>query len=94
LPERVIEIDLDLEEDDLKRGRLALPPLIKGYLWLGGFVGDGAVVDFDFGTTDICVVVRTDAVTKRYLKHYRRDQMPSSDDGESAASNSSMRQVT
>jgi hypothetical protein len=52
------------------------------------------VCSSDLGTTDICVVVRTDAVTKRYLKHYRRDQMPSSDDGESAASNSSMRQVT
>ena len=94
LPERVIEIDLDLDEDDLRRGRLALPPLIKGYLWLGGFVGEGAVVDYKFGTTDICVVVRTDAVAKRYLKRYRRDEIPSPDDGESAVSNSNMRQVT
>ena len=94
LAERVIEIDLNLDDDDLRRGRLALPPLIKGYLWLGGFVGEGAVVDFDFGTTDICVVVRIDAVTRRYLMHYRRDELPSSDDGESAASISNTRQVT
>ncbi len=51
---------------------LALPPLIKGYLRLGGFVGDGAVVDRQFNTTDVCVVVKTDLVTERYHRHYER----------------------
>ncbi len=51
-----------------------LPPLIKGYLRLGGFVGDGAVVDLQFHTTDVCVVVKTDWVTARYLRHYTRDE--------------------
>lgn len=55
-------------------GRQALPPLIKGYLRLGGFVGDGAVVDHEFGTTDVCVVVKTDLVTQRYLRHYKREE--------------------
>lgn len=48
----------------------SLPPLIKGYLRVGGWVGDGAVVDHQFGTTDVCVVVRTAAITERYLRHY------------------------
>ncbi len=51
---------------------LALPPLIKGYLRLGGFVGDGAVLDPQFNTTDVCIVVKTDQVTKKYFDHYDR----------------------
>jgi putative hemolysin len=50
-----------------------LPPLIKGYLRLGGFVGDGAVIDAEFNTTDVAVVVQTDLVTDKYYKHYERD---------------------
>ena len=49
-----------------------LPPLIKGYLRLGGFVGDGAVIDTQFNTTDVCVVVKTDLVTDKYYRHYER----------------------
>jgi L-ornithine Nalpha-acyltransferase len=49
-----------------------LPPLIKGYLRLGGFVGDGAVIDADFNTVDVCVVVKTDLVTEKYSRHYVR----------------------
>jgi putative hemolysin len=56
-----------------KRATLAaLPPLVKGYLRLGGFVGDGAVLDVPFNTTDVSVVVKTDLVTQKYLKHYER----------------------
>jgi len=57
---------------DAKRALLELPPLIKGYLRLGGFVGDGAVLDRQFNTTDVCVVVKTDQVTDKYFKHYER----------------------
>jgi putative hemolysin len=39
---------------------------------LGGFVGDGAVVDDQFNTTDVCVVVKTELVTEKYYRHYRR----------------------
>lgn len=52
--------------------KVELPPLIKGYLRLGGFVGDGAVVDRQFNTTDVCIIVPTELVTERYLKHYER----------------------
>jgi putative hemolysin len=48
-----------------------LPPLIKGYLRVGGFVGDGAVVDRQFNTTDVCVIVTTDELTQKYARRYR-----------------------
>jgi L-ornithine Nalpha-acyltransferase len=57
---------------DPKRVVSQLPPLIKGYLRLGGFVGDGAVIDRQFNTTDIAVVVKTDLVTDKYYRHYER----------------------
>jgi putative hemolysin len=50
----------------------ALPPLIKGYLRLGGFIGDGAVIDEQFNTTDVCILVKTDLVTAKYSRHYER----------------------
>jgi putative hemolysin len=49
-----------------------LPPLIKGYLRLGGFVGDGAVIDRQFNTTDVSIVVKTDLITDKYYRHYER----------------------
>jgi putative hemolysin len=73
LPHRYIEMRrLDREEIDPKRALAALPPLIKGYLRLGGFVGDGAVIDAQFNTTDVAVVVKTDMVTESYYRHYER----------------------
>lgn len=45
---------------DPKAARAALPPLLKGYLRMGGMVGDGAVIDEQFNTIDVCIVVRPD----------------------------------
>jgi putative hemolysin len=56
-----------------------LPPLIKGYLRLGGFVGEGAVIDEQFNTTDVCVVVKTELVTDKYFKHYERNAREGAD---------------
>lgn len=50
----------------------SLPPLIKGYLRLGAGIGDGAVVDHQFNTTDVCIVLPTHLVTSRYKRHYER----------------------
>ncbi|HQT46122.1 MAG: hemolysin-like protein [Acidocella sp. 20-63-7] len=58
---------------DAKRALMSLPPLVKGYLRLGGFVGEGAVIDRQFNTTDIAVVVQTDLVTEKYYRHYERE---------------------
>lgn len=48
----------------------ALPPLIKGYLRLGGFVGDGAVVDRQFGTTDVLIILPVSVISPRYVEHF------------------------
>ncbi len=73
LPERHVSMDLmPRGEVDAKRALVELPPLIKGYLRLGGFVGDGAVIDSQFNTTDVCIVVKTDLVTDKYYRHYER----------------------
>ncbi len=47
-----------------------LPPLIKGYLRLGAFVGDGAVIDRQFGTTDVLIILPVSAISERYLAHF------------------------
>ena len=73
LPDRYVDMKrLDEAAIDRRAAWVALPPLIKGYMRLGGFVGDGAVVDHQFHTTDVCVVVKTDAVTEKYYRHYER----------------------
>ena len=58
---------------DPRRVLASLPPLIKGYLRLGGFVGDGAVIDRQFNTIDVAIVVKTDLITDKYTRHYQRD---------------------
>lgn len=57
---------------DPARALMGLPPLIKGYLRLGGFVGDGAVIDPEFNTIDVCIVVKTELVSAKYSRHYVR----------------------
>lgn len=73
LPDRYVAMDrLPPASVDMRAVMAALPPLLKGYLRLGGFVGDGAVIDAQFNTTDVCVVVKTDLVTDKYYRHYER----------------------
>ncbi len=72
--ERYVDMNLlPPEEIDFKSAVRDLPPMIKGYLRLGGVVGDGAVIDHEFNTVDVCVVVEIAAITDKYFKHYARD---------------------
>lgn len=48
----------------------ALPPLIKGYLRLGAHIGDGAVIDHQFGTTDVFVILPVESIDERYFAHF------------------------
>ena len=83
LEERYVDMRILPEDEvDPRRALAELPPLIKGYLRLGGFVGDGAVVDYDFNTTDVSIVVKTDLVTDKYLKHYERKSRRDGDEDE------------
>lgn len=71
LSHRKVEMNLlPKEAIDPKRALASLPPLLKGYLRVGGFIGDGAVVDHQFNTTDVCIIVKTDLIAERYTRHY------------------------
>jgi len=71
LPERFTAMDiLPKEAIDPKAALHALPPLIKGYLRLGATFGTGAVIDRQFGTTDVLVVLPVSAINPRYIDHF------------------------
>lgn len=73
LPDLYVDMNrMPIEAIDPRRALRELPPLVKGYLMLGGFIGDGAVIDHQFNTTDVCVMVKTELVTEKYAKHYDR----------------------
>ena len=50
-----------------------LPPLIKGYLRLGAYVCEDAVIDYQFGTTDIFMVLPSERISTRYINFYGAD---------------------
>jgi putative hemolysin len=71
LPDRYAPMGLIAKEAvDPKAALHALPPLIKGYLRLGATFGEGAVVDRQFGTTDVLVILPVSAINKRYIEHF------------------------
>lgn len=73
LPERRIEmLRVNPHQLDLRRCHMMLPPLIKGYLRLGGYVGDGAVIDDQFNTTDVAIIVKSELMADKYYRHYER----------------------
>jgi len=52
-----------------------LPPLLKAYLRMGGMIGEGAVIDRQFNTIDVCLVLPMERVQASYECHYR-PQLP------------------
>lgn len=74
LPHRRIAMDrLSSEGLDRRAALQALPPLIKGYLRVGARIGDGAVVDHQFGTTDVFIVLPVADIARRYIDFYGAD---------------------
>ena len=65
------------EKLDRREALRQLPPLIKAYLRLGSFVGEGAVIDYQFGTTDVFVVCDILGVAEKYHRHFERDELAS-----------------
>lgn len=73
-PSRRIEMNrIARNRIDHKAALRELPPLIKGYLRLGAFIGDGAVIDRQFGTTDVLIVLPVSAIKARYIEHFSAD---------------------
>lgn len=51
-----------------------IPALIKAYIRLGGFIGEGAYIDREFNTVDVCLLMDTARMVKRYSKFYIRQR--------------------
>lgn len=58
------------DEIDTRDAMRALPPLIKGYLRVGAFIGDGAFIDTQFDTTDVLIIQPTAKIAGRYAKYF------------------------
>lgn len=71
LPGRGVAMNrMPKEQVEPRRAMHALPPLIKGYLRLGASFGQEAVVDRQFGTTDVLVLLPVSAISERYINHF------------------------
>ncbi len=68
-----LKVDMNMvpkEQVNVKDALRQLPPLIKGYIRLGAYVGDGAVIDYQFGTTDVLIVLPIEAIDAKYFSHF------------------------
>ncbi|MEL7137647.1 MAG: GNAT family N-acyltransferase [Pseudomonadota bacterium] len=75
---------MDIVAADAVDGKEALrqiPALIKAYIRLGGFVGEGAWVDHEFNTVDVCLIMDTTRMVQRYRQFYSRHQTRGTGDG-------------
>ena len=71
LPKRFVAMNrLEQAQVDAKRALAALPPLVKGYMRVGARFGDGAVVDRQFGVTDVFVVMPINEIEGRYIEYF------------------------
>lgn len=58
------------DQTDRRAAMTATPALIKAYLRLGGFVGEGAYIDHDFNTIDVCLLMDTARMSARHKGYY------------------------
>jgi putative hemolysin len=71
LPGRAVDMAaLSAEAIEPRKALAALPPLLKAYLRVGARFGDGAVVDAQFGTTDVFAIMRLADMEQRYVEYY------------------------
>lgn len=71
VPERYQAMDLmPAEAINPKAAIAGMPPLVKGYLRLGARIGDGCVIDHDFGTVDVFIVLPVREISSRYVNYY------------------------
>ncbi len=69
--DRYIRMDrLPKDEVHLREALRALPPLIKGYVRAGAYIGEGAVVDHDFGTTDVLIIFPVSEINAKYRDRF------------------------
>jgi len=61
-----------IEPENINRfeAMVAMPPLIKAYLRLGGAVGEGAFIDREFNTTDVFLLLDIAGMSSKHKKFY------------------------
>ncbi|MCI5049484.1 MAG: GNAT family N-acetyltransferase [Rickettsiales bacterium] len=75
LPDLYVDMNLiPKDQIDLRQALNGMPALIKGYLRLNGYVGDGAVIDNAYNTTDVGIMVQTDMVADKYSQRYTPEE--------------------
>ena len=55
---------------DIREGMRSLPPLLKGYVRAGCCIGNGAVIDRQFGTTDVFIYFPLSGIDARYKSRF------------------------
>jgi L-ornithine Nalpha-acyltransferase len=71
LNDRHVEMRRMAAHDIDRRAALkSLPPLVKGYLRLGCHVGEGAVIDHQFHSIDVLIILPVASIKSRYFGHY------------------------
>jgi L-ornithine Nalpha-acyltransferase len=74
VPEKAVPMDrMSAQEINPRRALSHLPPLIKGYLRLGAWIGREAVIDRHFGTIDILIILPVSRLNPRYVNYYGAD---------------------
>jgi L-ornithine Nalpha-acyltransferase len=58
------------DEIDRRRVLRTLPPLIRAYMRLGCQFGQGCVIDYDFNTVDVLIVLPVATINPRYFSYY------------------------
>jgi len=70
-PELFVEMNLVAKDATPPReGLRSLPPLLKGYVRAGCCIGDGAVIDRQFGTTDVFIYFPLSGIDARYKSRF------------------------
>ncbi|HVU20438.1 MAG TPA: GNAT family N-acyltransferase [Rhizomicrobium sp.] len=70
-PELYVEMNLVPKDAiDMKEALRALPPIIKGYLRAGCLIGEGAVIDHQFSTTDVFIYLPVKDIDPRYVARF------------------------
>jgi putative hemolysin len=73
--EKRLDMDvLPADQVDKMTALKQMPPLIKAYLRLGGFVGDGAFIDHEFNTIDVCLLMDTARMSAKNKAKYESDK--------------------
>ncbi len=70
-PDKFVNMNIIKKEDiNTKEALRTLPPLIKGYLRLGAYIGNGAVIDHQFGTTDVFIIMPKKLIEDRFITRF------------------------